>query len=574
MTAVHRPFLPVPEPVILCSLLVSLAVLPPHAVASWSAQVQFVEVSEQVGVAFKHQASPTSRKYLLETMGSGVAMFDFDGDGRLDIFFANGARIEDPMPPGQLPRKVGQEFWNRLFRQTPGRRFEDVTEAAGLTGKGYSTGVAVGDYNNDGFSDLYVTGFGENILYHNNGDGTFDDVTVATGTRALGWSTSAAFVDVDHDGFLDLLICRYLDWTFASNKFCGDSGRTYRSYCHPDEFGPVSSILLKNDGGRRFKDASIESGIGASKGKGLGVAIADFNRDGLIDLFVANDSAPQFLFQNIGEGKFEEVGIFSGTALDDDGNTYAGMGVDFSDYNNDTWPDLVVTVLSNENYPLYRNLGDGVQFSYASYSSGLAEMTFLFSGWGVRFLDFDHDGWKDLFVAQGHVDDTIHRLYPHISYRQPPLLLRNEGKQFVSVGAQAGVAFSQPLAARGMSMGDLDGDGDLDVVVTQNDGWAKVLRNDGGNSGNWLIVETVGSTSNRAGIGTAVKLTLESGMQQTGILTTCGSYQSASDGRVHFGLGRASRVKSLELHWPSGRRQQLVDLAPNQVIKVKEPINP
>ncbi len=319
--------------------------------------VRFVDVTAAVGVDFTHEASPTSQKYLPETMGVGVAVFDYDGDGRLDLFFVNGARIDDPMPKGATPLKDGARYWNRLYRQTESGRFEDVTARAGLAGSGYGQGVAVGDYDNDGDEDLYVTALGGNRLYRNDG-GHFTDVTAEAGVAGSGWSTSAAFVDFDGDGRLDLFVCRYLDWSFAANPYCGEPAPGPRAYCHPDRFRGIPALLYHNEGGGRFRDVSREAGVANPEGKSLGVAIADYNGDGLVDLFVANDSVREFLYRNRG-GRFDEVGLAAGTALDQEGRAYAGMGVDFADYDNDGRPDVIVTNLSNERYALSRNAGDG-----------------------------------------------------------------------------------------------------------------------------------------------------------------------------------------------------------------------
>jgi len=534
--------------------------------------VRFVDVTDAVGVDFTHQASPTTQKYLPETMGAGVAVFDFDGDGRLDLFFVNGARIDDPMPPGAQPIKDGPRYWNRLYRQTASGHFEDVTARAGLGGSGYGQGVAVGDYDNDGDEDLYVTGLGGNHLYRNDG-GHFTDVTAEAGVGGSGWSTSAAFVDVDGDGRLDLFVCRYLDWSFSVNPYCGVPAPGPRAYCHPDRFPGISAVLYHNEGNGRFRDVSREAGIADPAGKSLGVAIADYDGDGLVDLFVANDSVRGFLYRNRGGGRFEEVGLAAGTALDQEGRAYAGMGVDFADYDNDGRPDVVVTNLSNERYALYRNAGDGT-FSYDTHASGLGTMTQLWSGWGARFIDYDNDGWKDLLFVQGHVLDTIERTSPHLRYRQPPLLAHNEHGRFRDVSASSGEPFRSAWAGRGLAVADLDGDGDLDAVVTTLGGRAHVLRNEGGNRGHWLIIRLVGRRSNRDGIGAEVRLTTASGAMRLATATATGSYLSASDRRVHFGLGAETSARSVEVRWPSGIVQRLSDVPANQVLTITEPDGP
>jgi hypothetical protein len=539
-----------------------------------SASVKFTDVTESLGIRFKHEASPTSQKYLLETMGSGVALFDYDGDGRLDLYLINGARIDDPMRAGALPVKDGARYWNRLYRQKSDGTFEDTTEKARVAGAGYGMGAAVGDYDNDGDEDLYVTAFPSNALYRNNGDGTFADVTATAGVVASGWSTSAAFVDYDRDGLLDIFVSRYLDWAFEPNPYCGERRPGYRAYCHPDVFKGVPALLFHNEGNGRFLDVSKKAGVANPEGKSLGVAVADFDRDGLIDIFVANDSVRQFLYRNRGDGTFEEVALLAGAAFNEDGKVFAGMGVDFADYDNDGLPDVVVTNLSNDRYALFRNGGDET-FFYTTNTSGLGRITLPYSGWGTRFMDYDNDGWKDLFVAQGHVLDTIELTSPNLRYLEPPLLARNTGRasgeRFVDVSAKSGEIFGQSWAARGMAAGDIDADGDLDIVVTTTNGKAYVLRNDGGNAGYWLRLRLVGRKSNRDGIGADVRLISASGAAQHATATTTSSYLSASDRRVHFGLGSDKSVKSLEIRWPSGATQRLADIAVNRELIVTEP---
>ena len=527
---------------------------------------QFSDRTARLGVHFQHQASPTSRKYLLETMGSGVALLDYDNDGRLDIFFANGALIPDPMPKGGRPRKSGPQYWNRLFHQTPDGGFEDVTESAGLQGNGFCTGVAVGDYDNDGLPDLYVTGYGRNTLYHNNGDGTFTDVTSSAGVAGGGWSTSAAWVDYDNDGRLDLIVARYMVWDFE-DIYCGSHLPGHRAYCHPDLFQPISVLLYHNDGNGKFTEVSRQAGL-TKKCKGLGVAIADFDHDGFMDIFVANDSIEQTLFRNKGDGTFEEVAMMSGVAVDGDGNTFAGMGVDFSDYNNDGWEDLIITDLANQTYALYTNSGDG-SFRYDTNAAELGAMTRLHSGWGVRFMDYDNDGWKDLFVAQGHVMDTINLDFPNLHYRESPLLARNAGRRFVDASSQAGAVFQQRWPGRGLAIGDLNNDGRLDAVITTNNGAAHVLMNQTETRHHWISLQLEGVKSNRDGIGARIQVATSHGRQYATV-TTAGSYQSSSDRRVHFGLGQALSIDTIEIRWPSGVIQTIRNLKPDQFLKIRE----
>src|SRR5579863_1833515 len=528
----------------------------------------FLDATEKLGIHFRHQASPTSKKYLLETMGSGVAVFDYDNDGRLDIFFANGARIDDPTPKGTIPKKDDPKYWNRLYHQKADGTFEDVTEKAGLAGIGYSTGVAVGDYDNDGFEDLFVAGYGRSTLYHNNGDGTFTDVTSSAGVAGSGWMTSAAWVDYDNDGRLDLVVARYMQWDF-DDIYCGHREEGLRSFCHPDLFKPESVLLFHNDGNGKFSEVSHQAGID-KPGKGLGIAIGDYDHDGWMDIFVANDSIPEYLFHNRGNGTFEEVGLPSGAALDGNGTSFAGMGVDFEDYNNDGWPDIIITDLANQRYALFTNLKDGT-FDYASPSTGLGAITLLHSGWGVRFFDYDNDGWKDLLIVQSHVMDTIQVNEPNLRYREAPLLLHNQqGKKFVDVSAVSGDVFRQEWAARGLAIGDINNDGKVDAVVTSNDGPAWVLLNETNTTNHWIILNLVGVKSNRDAIGAQVRISTAAG-EQSAAVSTSGSYQSSSDKRVHFGLGPADMIREVEIRWPSGIHQTLKDVKADQILTVTEP---
>jgi hypothetical protein len=557
----------------------ALGLLPaPEAPRAAVQGVRFVDVTDSVGIDFRHVSSSTSQKYLPETMGSGVALFDYDGDGRLDIFFANGARIDDPMPAGALPVKDGPRCWNRLYRQKPDGRFEDTTAAAGLAGAGYGQGVAVGDYDNDGDEDLYVTGVFGNQLYRNEGNGRFTDVTAEAGVAGGGWSSSAAFVDFDHDGRLDLFVGRYMEWSFGYNPHCSAAYNPFpeqspngpRAYCHPNLFKGKAALLYRNEGGSRFRDVSKEAGVANPGGKSLGVAMADFDGDGFTDLFVANDAVQQFLYRNRGDGRFEDVAFEAFAAFDQDGKAFSGMGTDAADYDNDGRPDVVVTNLSNQCYALFRNLGDWT-FSYETHASGLGRISLLSSGWGVRFLDYDNDGWKDLFLVQGHVLDTIELTSPHLRYRQPPLLARNEGGRFRDVSAGAGDVFRTAWAARGLAIGDIDDDGDLDIVVSTLDDRGRVLRNEGGNAGHWIELRLVGRRSNRDGIGAEVRLTTASGQIRHATARTAGGYLSAGDRRVHLGLGEEKAIQSIEIRWPSGIVQRLTGVAVDQILTVTEP---
>ncbi|HXN00193.1 MAG TPA: CRTAC1 family protein [Candidatus Dormibacteraeota bacterium] len=531
---------------------------------------KFVDLTSAFGIQFQYKSSHTPKHYLIETMGAGVALFDYDNDGRLDLFLVNGTALSDPTPKGTIPQKSGPPYWNRLYHQKRDGTFEDVTEKAGLQGAGYGMGVAIGDYDNDGFEDLYLTAYGGNKLYHNNGDGSFTDVTERAGVAGSGWSTSAAWIDLDNDGLLDLVVLRYLQWDF-DDIWCGEHREGYRSYCHPDVFQPMAPLVYHNDGNGHFTE--IAKQVGMSKpSKGLGIALADYDRDGYVDIAVANDSMFEFLYRNKGDGTFEEVALLSQVAVDGNGRTFAGMGVDFADYNNDGLPDLVITNLSNQMYALYKNTGDA-SFSYDSFSSGLGRMSLLHSGWGVRFLDYDNDGWKDLLVSQGHVLDTVEINYPNLHYRESLLLARNTGTGFLDVSADSGYIFHLPFLGRGLAIGDIDNDGRLDAVVTSNDGPIYVLHNETPTQNHWLTLKLVGHKSNRDAIGAEVKLST-SKTSQIATVTTAASYLSSSDKRLHFGLGTDALAQTIEIRWPSGITQTLQQVPADRILQVDEPAAP
>ena len=527
---------------------------------------EFRDIASAAGIKFQCEGSPTSQKYLIETMPGGVAAFDYDGDGNIDLYFVNGAALGDPQPPGTPPQKTDSKYWNRLFRNNGDGTFRDVTEKAGVQGNSYGMGAAVADYDNDGRPDLYVTNFGRNILYHNNGDGTFTDVTATAGVGARGWSSSAAFLDYDNDGWLDLVVTQYLDWSFENNPVCG--ARERRGYCHPNQFRKLPHILYHNNRDGTFTDVSKESGIAAHPGYGLGVAVNDYDGDGFPDILVANDNVPEQLFHNLGNGKFEEVALELGLAYDDEGKTFSGMGVDFADYNNDGLPDVFIGSLGNEQYALFRNTKGS--FDYVTNHSGVGRISMLHSGWGLKFVDTDNDGWKDVFVAQGHVMDNINTISPPLRYREPMLLMHNEAGEFKDISARSGRPFQIPLSARGAAFADFNNDGFIDIAVSVLNGPALLLRN-GGNANHYLIVNTVGTASNRDGIGAKLRAVGKSGLQQFGYVSTAGSYQSASDKRVHFGLGHDASLDLLEIRWPSGKLQTLRNVLADRIITVMEP---
>lgn len=552
---------------VIAALAASSAILAASQPAT-SSRLAFIDIAAEAGVTFTHRASPTTEKYLLEAMGSGVAIFDADNDGRLDLYFVNGAALRDPMPAGALPAKSDATFHNRLYRQTGGGRFEDVTARAGVAGHGYGTGTTVGDYDNDGDADLFVAAYGGNTLYRNDGRGAFTDVTREAGVTGGGWSASAAFVDVDADGRLDLFVTRYLDWSFAENGSCGERPPGRRAYCHPDRYRGVASLLYHNDGGGRFTEIGEQAGIAAS-GKALGIAIADVDRDGAIDLFVANDSVPEFLFRNRGGARFEDIALASGAALDEHGQVFAGMGVALEDQDNDGWPDVLVTTLANQMYACFRNERTG-RFAYATHRTGLADLTRLSSGWGVALTDFDNDGWRDLLVAQGHVLDTIEHTSPHLRYQEPLLLARRTGARFVEASTGGGDVFTRRVSGRGLATGDLDGDGRVDAVVTTLDGRALVLRNVTAGAGHWLGVRLEGRRSNRDGIGATLEVVSASGATVYATVSTAGSYLSSSDRTAHIGLGPATGVERVIVRWPSGIVQVVAKPPIDRVLTIVE----
>jgi hypothetical protein len=528
---------------------------------------EFADITARSRVTFVNHASHTTRKYLPETMVGGVAMIDYNNDGLLDLFFVNGAELHDPMPRSASPDKSDPKYWNRLYRNNGDGTFTDVTEKAGVRGEGFGMGVAVGDYDNDGFPDLYVTAIGHNTLYHNNGDGTFSDVTKSAGVEGSGWSAGAMFVDYDRDGRLDLFVSRYVTWDFSKDVFCGQTKPGWRAYCHPDQFPPITHLLFHNEGHGRFRDVSEESGIAKSPGKGLGVAFNDYDRDGWPDLFVANDSVPQQLFHNLKNGKFEEIGTAAGVAYDEDGNVFSGMGLDFADFDNDGWPDVFVNALAKQKYALFHNRSGS--FEYVSGRIGVGAASVGHSGWGAKFVDYDNDGLKDLFVAQGHVMDNIQLTQPDVRYLEPALLLRNVPPFFRDVSQQSGRVFERALAARGAAVGYLNNNGSVDIVLNCNEQPA-LLMEWTGNANHWLTVDTVGTRSNRDGLGAQVKIITEDGKAQYGLISSAGSYLSANDKRAHFGLGHNRVVQSIEVRWPSGLTQKLADVKADQVLVVHE----
>jgi hypothetical protein len=511
------------------------------------------------GLDFTLQNSPTSAKHLIETMPGGVALFDYNNDGLLDIFLVNGGRITPSMPSPEHFDRANPRYWNRLYRQNKDGSFTDVTRAAGLDRAGdgnYGMGVAVGDYDNDGYPDLFVTNYGRNILYHNNGDGTFTDVTARAGVAGGGWSASAGFFDFDNDGHLDLFVTRYMEWDTKHSKTCGGAWRTY---CPPAEFPGTTNLLYRNRGDGTFEDVSVKSGIASKKGRALGVAFADYDDDGFTDIFVANDGMQQYLFHNNGNGTFTECALDRGAALSADGKPLSGMGTVFQDYDNDGLPDIFVTVLPREIYGAYHNDGKGV-FTNRSLETGLGALTSGSAGWGVALEDLDNDGWKDLLVAQSHVLDNVEAIDHSLRYLEPPLLALNRNGRFESAASGT----TTPVAGRGLAFGDLNNDGWMDAVVTVLGGPPIVLMNRGGRQ-HWLTITLRGKKSNRDGLGARVRVN-----GQTRYATTAGSYLSANDKRLHFGLGSATSAR-VEVAWPSGTRQTIEGVRSDQFLEISEP---
>ncbi|MBZ5618793.1 MAG: CRTAC1 family protein [Acidobacteriia bacterium] len=514
-------------------------------------------------IAFTLNNGETETRYVPETMAGGVAVFDYNNDGRPDIFFTNGAEMPSL-------KKTSSKYWNRLFRNNADGTFTDVTEAAGLAGSGYDMGVAVGDFNNDGHEDLFVGGVHHSALYRNNGNGTFTDVTAQAGLdkpdAEFGplWSVGGVWLDVNNDGNLDLFVTNYLGWNPDKEPTCLVNGK--RDYCHPRYYKSTPDRLYRGDGKGGFTDVSGSSGIRAYPGKGMGAAIADFDGDGWMDIFVTNDKLANFLFQNLGSGKFREIALKAGVAYTADGSNVSGMGSDFRDIDNDGYPDIVFVALPNETFPLYRNTGKG--FFDPNASRPMDQLTRTMGGYSPELYDFDNDGWKDLFVSRGHVQANA---TSREVIDQPNSVFRNLGNlAFAALTAEAGFETQPPRRHRGSAIGDLDGDGRPDVVVTALSGPAEIWMNDSPAKNHWLELKLVGTTSNRDGIGAAIKLTSKHLVQYNHVTTAAG-YASSSAGPVHFGLGVDEQADVIEIRWPSGVAQRLTAVKCDRVLEVQEP---
>lgn len=510
-----------------------------------------------------HENAASPEKYLIETMGSGCGWIDYDQNGLMDLYLVNGGatKLCHPTRPPS----------GALYRNNGDGTFTDVTAKASVGGQGvFGMGVAVGDYDNDGFPDLLVLGYGACVLYHNNGDGTFMDVTTKAGVANLGkWASSAAWFDYDNDGKLDLIIANYVDWSPERNYWCGDRGPGMRSYCHPDVYHGQPPTLFHNNGDGTFTDVSLRSKVGLKGGNGLGVVTFDYDNDGWQDIFIANDHMPNYLFRNNRDGTFEEVGYAAGVAVGIDGQSEAGMGTDAADAAGNGRMDLIVTHLDQQIARLYQNQGDS-SFEDATFHSKLSYATFRVSGFGTRFLDYDNDGARDLFMANGHVLDNIEKYHPETRYAEPKMMFRNIGHgTFENVSDLLGPDFRAPFVSRGAAVADFDSDGDLDILVSNNGQAPQLLRNDGGNENHWLQLFLIGTRSNRDAVGARVKvvagdLTLFD--QRKGGM----SYQSAQDPRLHFGLGQKTSVDSVEIIWPSGETTKIGRLKADQIIAVQE----
>ena len=532
--------------------------------------IRFEEIAGRAGVRFTTDSSPTPSRHQPETMPGGVALFDYDGDGYLDLYFANGAEM-----PSLVKR--GPQFHNRLYHNNGNLTFTDVTGKSGLDGAGYDIGVAVGDYDNDGRPDLFVTTVNGNQLFHNNGDGTFTDVTVKAGVAGgvykgkRMWSIAAAWLDYNNDGLLDLFVSNYCRWDPATEQACFANGQNgTRIICDPRYCEPLPNTLYRNNGDGTFADVSTQTGIAGHLGRGMGVAIADYDRDGYTDIFVANDNAANQLFHNIHGERFEEVALEAGVALGEDGNVLSGMGADFRDVRNIGQPDIWMTAIEKQTFPLFWNLGQG-NFAVKTATAGLGMDTFEMSGWGNAIADLDNDGWKDLLVARANVDENV-RLFSPRTFEEPNAVFRNLGNgKFANVSATAGPDFQVPAGHRGLALGDLDNDGRLDAVVTVLNGRASIFHNTTQNANHWILLKLRGTRSNAMGIGAKIRVTAADGSAQYNHVTTSVGYASSSDSRVHFGLGASRAAKEIQITWPSGIQQVLHDVAADRVVTVTEP---
>ncbi|HKG23654.1 MAG TPA: CRTAC1 family protein [Blastocatellia bacterium] len=523
------------------------------------AVVTFEEVPAKTsGITWVHNNAHSPERFLPETVGAGCAFFDYDNDGWMDIYLVNSGASDFFTPSTPLK--------NALYRNNRDGSFTDVTGKAGVAGGTFGMGVAAADYDGDGWVDLYVTGYGRNILYRNNGNQTFADVTEQAGVAAPGWSTCAVWFDYDNDSRLDLFVSSFVHYDKSQITLCTDESGNRRYYCVPLLFKPQPSRLFRNNGDGTFADVSKGSGIGDSPGKSFGAVATDVDRDGLMDIFVANDTMPNFLFRNVGGGKFEEIGLGAGVAYSEAGKPRSGMGVDAADFDGDGWQDLFVANIDHEFFSLYRNQKD---LTFTDEPGEIGTSTQLLSGWGLKFFDYDGDGDTDLFLANGHPDDMIETRVPKVKYREPLLLFENSGAGFKDVSARSGAAFAKALSARGMAVGDFDNDGDLDVLISNNGEAPVLLRNSGGNRNNWLGLSLVPTKSNPSAVGASITWQA-GGVKRSRLRTSGGSYLSSHDPREVLGLGPASKVDSVEIRWPSGKVDKLTNLPLNTYVRVVE----
>jgi hypothetical protein len=533
-----------------------------------AAQIRFEDIAAKAGLKFITQNSPTPNKNQIETMVAGVALLDYDGDGYLDIYLVNGAAIPSL-------KKENPAYWNRLYRNNHDGTFTDVTERAGVAGAGYGMGVAVGDYDNDGRPDIFVANVTDNQLFHNNGDGTFTDAADKAGLRGAKldgkkmWSAGAGWFDYNKDGLLDLFVVNYCKWTVNQDSYCSLKAGV-RAYCHPKHYAPLYNTLYRNNGNGTFTDVSVQTGIAQKAGKGMSVSFADYDDDGFLDVFVANDTTQNFLFHNVGGKRFEEVGVVAGVGYAPDGAALSGMGSDFRDINNDGLPDIWHTAVEHESFPLYINHAKR-DFVNMTSANGL-QPTIRMSGWGNGIFDFDNDGWKDLFAARANVMDNISELIPSQPYPEPNSVFRNLGNgKFTEVSARAGDDFQKPTPHRGVAFGDIDNDGRIDAVVTSLGAPVQLFHNVSSGNNHWILLKLLGTRSNRMGIGAQIHLVTPDGRSQWNEVTTAVGYASSSDSRVHFGLGSSARIKVLEIRWPSGVKQAMHNIAVDRVMTVEEP---
>ena len=546
------------KPAVIFAVLLS-AICAQRWAASSEPRVQFVNVAREAGITFKHENGASKEKLMPETFGSGVAWIDFDNDGLPDLFFSNGADLAHGKPsPG-----------NVLYHNLGNGKFEDVTKKAGVAGNGmFATGATVGDYDNDGFLDLFVTGYNSRQLFHNNGDGTFTDVTAKAGVSGGGWSSSAAWVDYARDGYLDLFVARYLEYDIKTAPYCGYKQEGFRMYCDPQQFDGVPAQLFHNNHDGTFTDVSVKAGIANRAGKGLGVVVGDIDLDGWPDIFVTNDGVRNFLYRNKGDGTFQDITYTAGTGFDMNGKAMAGMGTEIADFDGDGLPDIFLTAFSREYNTLFRNLGK-LQFEDVTLKAGL-QSGFLTLAFGTKLFDYDNDGLLDIFCTNGHVTDNVELYDPQLTYRQSDLLYQNiGGGKFKDVSAESGPAFRIKHVGRGAAVADFDNDGDLDIVIADCGGPALLYRNDGGNRNHWLAIKARGRESNRFGLGSKVRVTA-GGATQYREINPSGSYLSTSDMRLYFGLGKETVARRLEIEWPRGKKQVLENVPAGQVLTLDE----